>query len=101
MFRVRLAPTCARRFSRMVSRRERIGFFGTFSSFSGGCPDCPDCQVYQDLRSVFNCNAQQLCGTCVLDVMEALPSFICGVVAIDETVCSRVTTTSLTPAQGT
>eukprot|EP00439_Symbiodinium_sp_Y106_P084503 s803_g25.t2 len=27
-------------------------------------------QVYQDLRSVFNCNAQQLCGTCVLDVME-------------------------------
>ena len=28
-------------------------------------------QVYQDLRSVFNCNANQLCGTCVLDVMEA------------------------------
>lgn len=31
-------------------------------------------QVYQDLRSVFNCssrgNANQLCGTCVLDVME-------------------------------
>ena len=28
-------------------------------------------EVYQDLRSVFNCNANQLCGTCVLDVMEA------------------------------
>eukprot|EP00931_Biecheleriopsis_adriatica_P114806 TRINITY_DN90701_c0_g1_i1.p1 TRINITY_DN90701_c0_g1~~TRINITY_DN90701_c0_g1_i1.p1 ORF type:complete len:548 (+),score=88.22 TRINITY_DN90701_c0_g1_i1:33-1646(+) len=27
-------------------------------------------QVYTDLTSVFNCNAQQLCGTCVLDVME-------------------------------
>ncbi|CAE8735260.1 unnamed protein product [Polarella glacialis] len=27
-------------------------------------------QVYKELRAVFNCNAQQLCGTCVLDVME-------------------------------
>lgn len=29
-------------------------------------------QVYQELRAVFNCNAQQLCGTCVVDVMEGV-----------------------------
>ena len=33
-------------------------------------------EVYQDLRSVFNCAANQLCGTCVLDVMEA--PLLCG-----------------------
>uniref|UniRef100_A0A7S4WAH3 2Fe-2S ferredoxin-type domain-containing protein n=1 Tax=Alexandrium monilatum TaxID=311494 RepID=A0A7S4WAH3_9DINO len=27
-------------------------------------------QVYQELRQVFNCNANQLCGTCVLNVLE-------------------------------
>eukprot|EP00930_Biecheleria_cincta_P049586 TRINITY_DN34787_c0_g1_i1.p1 TRINITY_DN34787_c0_g1~~TRINITY_DN34787_c0_g1_i1.p1 ORF type:complete len:536 (+),score=84.93 TRINITY_DN34787_c0_g1_i1:38-1645(+) len=27
-------------------------------------------QIYQDARAIFNCNAQQLCGTCILDVME-------------------------------
>mmetsp|Transcript_76357 Transcript_76357/g.210819 ORF Transcript_76357/g.210819 Transcript_76357/m.210819 type:complete len:523 (-) Transcript_76357:45-1613(-) len=27
-------------------------------------------QVYQELRQVFNCNANQLCGTCVLNVVE-------------------------------
>lgn len=27
-------------------------------------------QVYQQLRQVFNCNAQQLCGTCVLQVLD-------------------------------
>ena len=71
MFRVRLAPTCARRFSRMVSRRERIGVFRHTVSSVSAVALTADCQVYQDLRSVFNCNAQQLCGTCVLDVMEA------------------------------
>jgi len=27
-------------------------------------------QVYQELRQVFNCNANQLCGTCVLNVVD-------------------------------
>ena len=44
---------------------------------------CRDCQVYQDLRSVFNCNAQQLCGTCVSGRDGGLPAmmdllWICG-----------------------
>lgn len=29
-------------------------------------------QVYQELRSVFNCNSRQLCGTCVLDVVDGM-----------------------------
>mmetsp|Transcript_54556 Transcript_54556/g.119370 ORF Transcript_54556/g.119370 Transcript_54556/m.119370 type:complete len:517 (-) Transcript_54556:91-1641(-) len=27
-------------------------------------------QIYSEMRALFNCNAQQLCGTCVLDVVD-------------------------------